>query len=110
MRKKAEFWMAHIAAIRREGVSTHTYAKRHSLSAKTLYRWQHKLNDVTNTAAVANHGGEFVALRVAAPESTVRHALTVCTLTLGSGLRLEMDTLPAPEWLAVLDRVTQGER
>jgi hypothetical protein len=110
MKRGVGFWKAHIAAINREGVATSVYAKRHALAVKSLYRWQHKLNDAANATAVANHGGAFVALRVAATEPVIRQVPTGCTLILGSGLRLEMATLPAPEWLAVLGRATQGER
>jgi len=31
-------------------------------------------------------------------------------LVLGSGVRMEMSALPAPEWIVALGRVAQGER
>ena len=34
MRMTREFWLAHLAAIEQEGISTHAYAKRHALGAK----------------------------------------------------------------------------
>ena len=108
MNKKAEFWMMHVAAIKREGISTVTYAKRHTLAVKSLYRWQRKLNSATEVTAKVNDGGAFVALRVAEP--IVGHTLSGCTLMLGSGMRLEMATLPAPEWLAAFGHATQGVR
>ncbi len=110
MNKKAEFWKAHVAAIKREGVSTSAYAKRHALAAKSLYRWQHKLKDATSATSAANRGSAFVALRMDAPAAVVGQAPAGCTLLLGSGLRLEMATLPTPEWLAALARAAQGAR
>lgn len=110
MNKKAEFWKVHVAAIKREGVSTSAYAKRHALAVKSLYYWQRKLNGATSAAAVANHASAFVAVRMDAPAFVAGQAPTGCTLLLGSGLRLEMATLPTPEWLAALGRAAQGAR
>ena len=110
MMKKAAFWMAHVAAIKAEGISTNAYAKRHSLAVKSLYRWQRKLTAATTGAETANatEGSAFVALRVAG--SGVAPCSAGCTLVLPSGLRLEMTTLPAPQWLAALGCATQGVR
>jgi len=110
MDKKTEFWMAHIAAIKREGISTSAYAKRHALAVKSLYRWQRKLKCATIVPASASHGGAFVALQVAAPEPVIERPLNGCTLILGASLRVEMPALPAPAWLAALSRSAQGER
>jgi len=111
MRNKTEFWKAHIAAIKREGVSTSAYAKRHALAVGSLHRWRRKLNGETSATAVAKpHSEAFVALRVAAPEPATKQVVSGCTLTLGLDLRLEMTTLPAPEWLVALSRAAQGER
>lgn len=102
--------MAHVAAIKREGVSTSAYAKRHALAVKSLYRWQRKLDDAAAVVtAKVNDGRAFVALRVAEPVVVERREAG-CTLMLGSGMRLEMTTLPTPEWLAALARATQGVR
>jgi hypothetical protein len=98
--------MAHVAAIKREGISTIEYAKQHALAAKSLYRWQRKLNATATVTASPSHGEAFVALRVANP--VVGQPLTRCTLMLGSSLRLEMATLPEPDWLAALVRAAQG--
>ena len=106
MNKKTEFWIAHVAAIKREGISTNAYAKRHALAVKSLYYWQRKLDGAAAVTAKANDGGAFVALRVAEP--VIGHTASECTLMLCSGMRLEMTTLPAPEWLATFARATQG--
>jgi hypothetical protein len=110
MNKSMEFWKAHIAAIKRERVSTIAYAKQHGLAVKSLYRWQRKLKGMASDAAAVNHAGAFVALRVDAPVAVVAPAPAGCTLLLGVGMRLEMTTLPPPEWLAALVRAVQGAR
>lgn len=106
MKRNAEFWMGHVAAVKREGISASAYAKRHDIAVKSLYRWQRKFNSTSAATIEASKGGAFVALRVADP--VVEQRSPGCTLTLGCGMRLEMTTLPTPEWLAALGRATQG--
>lgn len=108
MKRKPEFWMVHVAALKGEGISASTYAKRHGLAVKSLYRWQRKLNATAGATASAGHGGAFVALRIAEP--IVSQTLPGCKLVLGSGMHLEMSALPAPDWLAALGRAAQGAR
>ena len=112
MQREPGFWQAHIEAAKREGMSTSAYAKQHGLVVKSLYRWQRKL---TITSAVVTNSappGKFVALCVAdavKPLAIVEATLAAgCTLQLGSGMRLEMATLPPPQWLAAIVRTTQG--
>jgi hypothetical protein len=105
-RQKAEFWMAHVAAIQREGISTSAYAKRQELSTKSLYGWQRKFKAKSSTTAAARLRPSFVAVQVADSVSSQPH--TGCVLQLGCGMRLEMTTLPSPQWLAALGRATQG--
>jgi hypothetical protein len=115
MRQEPGYWQAHIEAAKREGMSTIAYAKQHGLGVKSLYRWQRKL--ATTSAAVTDRTppGKFVALCVAKTvkssafaEATVATVASGCTLQLGPGLRLEMATLPPPQWLAAMIRTTQG--
>ncbi len=103
MNKGAAFWQGHVAAIRREGISANAYAKRHGIAVKRLYYWQRK---AAVAVAGATQVSPFVALRI---ESLARvPAPTNCTVVLASGVRMEIATLPSPEWLAALDRATQG--
>lgn len=105
MSKGSAYWMAHVEAIRREGVSTNAYANRHGIAVKRLYYWQRK---GASPAAYSKAGqlGAFVALRV---EPLARApAAAKCTLVLVSGIRLEMDALPTPEWLAALNCAAEG--
>lgn len=102
----AAFWMAHVAAIKREGISTSAYAKQHGLAVKTLYGWQRKANAAASLPSEMRLQPSFVALRVAdLSVDAPRHG---CALILGSGLRLEMLALPSPQWLAALSRAAQG--
>ncbi|MFM7460313.1 MAG: IS66 family insertion sequence element accessory protein TnpA [Burkholderiales bacterium] len=116
MRHGTAYWTAHLAAIKREGISTSAYARRHRIAAHSLYYWQHKLSAVPDAArrppahqASADTNklpNAFVALRVAEPVAAA--AQDRCTLLLGSGLRLELSALPTPTWLAALDRTLRG--
>lgn len=105
MKKTTEFWLEHVAAIKQEGISTNAYARRHGIAVKRLYYWQRKMK-AASLPLQARPPNAFVALRVA--ESAIVKRSAHCTLLLGAGLRLEMDALPAPEWLAALSRATTG--
>lgn len=104
MHKGSVFWLGHVAAIRREGISTNAYAKRHGIAVKRLYYWQGKAAAAASTGAIEPNA--FVALRVGSTVGVL--APTNCAVVLISGVRLEMGNLPSPEWLAALDRATQG--
>lgn len=107
MKKALAMWTAHIEAIKREGVSTVSYAKRHDLPVKRLYYWQRKARLAAGaTSAAAGKSKAFVALRVVEPAAVT--LATGCILVLASGMRLEMPALPAPAWLAALARSAQG--
>ena len=60
---------------------------------------------VASQISPSNHTGKFVALRVAdaAPFSAQRPSH--CALILAPGIRLEMNALPDPQWLAALPRL-----
>lgn len=98
-----QFWAGHVAAIEREKISASAYARREGISVAAIYYWQRKLR--TEAADVLIPARSFVQLRVteAGPRSQ-----QACTLVLASGMRLEMGSLPSPEWLAGLVRATPG--
>lgn len=110
MKQKAEFWSAHIAAAELEAIPASEYARRHDLAVKSLYYWRRKLTitkqvhqrELKPIPSVPDN--KFVALQVSAPRQT--H----CTLSLPSGLRLEMSALPPAEWLAALLHSAAGLR
>ena len=106
MKVGAEFWAAHVAAIKQEAISASAYAKRHGISLAAVYYWQRK-SKAAGQRATASKAGKFLALRVAAVNAP---RSTGCTLILSSGMRLEMPALPAPEWLAALESAAQGVR
>ena len=89
-------WESHIETLNREATPVRAYAARHSLSLSSLYYWRQKLKAADE--AGAHDGGKFIALRVDQPSA----GNGVFTVSLGSGVRLEMPTLPPPEWLAAL--------
>lgn len=106
--KGTAFWAEHVAAIKREAISTSAYAKRHKIALKSLYYWQRKLNAGAAPQVRASQPKAFVTLRVSEP--VVGQGQASCTLVLESGMRLEMSALPAPAWLAAVGRATQGVR
>lgn len=100
----ADFWARHVAAARGESVSMGAYARQHGLAVSTLYYWQRKLREMA-APLPSRPSASFVEVRVAdSPLSTTGS----CTLMLGSGVRLSLPCLPAPEWLAALVRATES--
>ena len=105
MKIGTEFWVGHVAAAKLEAISASEYAKQHGISVTALYYWQRKLKPTTTTSE-AGKFGKFVALRVS--DKDTAHRACLCTLALTSGMRLEMSSLPEPEWLAALGRALPG--
>lgn len=105
MEEGLAFWMEHVAAIKREGISANAYAKRHGLAVTRLYYWQRKLR-ATAVAAEVSRSSTFVALRIG--HAVGAQVPAICTLALEPGMRLEMAALPAPEWLVALSRAMRG--
>ncbi len=103
MNERTEYWTAHVTAAEQEGISASEYARRHGLAVKTLQYWRRKLNALNRTE-VPLQAGKFIALHMAPGGARQSN----CTLELPSGLRLEMHTLPSPEWLAALARAVPG--
>ena len=113
MKKAKQDWASHVAAIKAQGISTTDYARRHGLAKSTLYRWQRKLQRASSQIAKPDNvrapaPSKFIALRMSEPQRIMPTEPTHCTLVLSGGMRLEMPTLPAPQWLAQLSRCTQG--
>lgn len=105
---EAQFWIDHVAAIKREGISARAYAQEHGISISAVYYWQRKMRAAPDERGTARPSNKFLAVRIASP--TITPQSLGCTLILASVLRLEMATLPAPEWLAALGHAAQGMR
>jgi len=114
MKKAKQDWASHVAAIKAQGLSTTHYARQHGLAKSTLYLWQNKLQRASaevskpGTPRAPAQPSKFIALRLSEPQRLMPTEPTHCTLVLSGGMRLEMPTLPAPQWLAQLSRCTQG--
>ncbi len=114
MKKAKQDWARHVAAIKAQGTSTIDYARQHGLAKSTLYRWQKKLRRASaeiskpDTPRAPAQRAKFIALRLSEPQRLMPAEPTHCTLVLSGGMRLDMPTLPAPQWLAELSRCTQG--
>jgi transposase-like protein len=99
------FWIGHVATIERDGIAASKYARQHGLSVTALRYWCRKLR--ASAMEVEPQASQFVTLSVAQrgdgpPQSG-------CILVL-AGVRLEMPTLPPPDWLAAVALATQGCR
>lgn len=116
MKKNAQhYWSKHIAAIKFQGITTSAYARQQELSLATLYYWQRKLRSTTTSVdsesgptQAPKRSSKFIALTVDDSAREVVRSGTPCTLVLAGGMRLEMSTLPDPQWLAAVGRSTQG--
>ncbi len=47
-----QFWIDHVAAIKREGVSAKGYAKQHGISHSAVYYWQRKFRTASAEQAL----------------------------------------------------------
>lgn len=113
-----QYWVKHVAGLALEGGSVPAYARAHGISADCLYYWRRKLGkeSLQLPSKVADHvnANKFVALRVADAGNVAQRIASSgtvqCTLLIGNNIRLDIATLPAPEWLAALARTAQGVR
>lgn len=91
----AEFWSDHLAAIECEGVTVAEYARRHDLSAQSLYAWRSRSRE-RSTSTSTERRVQFT--EVFTTQSVARSGLL---LRLGDAV-LEFDDLPDAGWLASL--------
>ncbi len=107
--KGAQFWFEHVEAAKASGATLVAYAREQGLSVHTMRTWRRKLDgESLNAAAAAKIGAKraaFVALKVAAP--AMGHPSGV-TLAIGSDVRLQMNELPPPAWLAAVSQALRG--
>ena len=97
---------SHLNAIDCEGITVKAYARREGIDESSLYYWRRRLRaqiqgpqspafERSNVAPPSS--ARFVSVCVnAVHDATDAHAV----LILGSGLRLELSSLPSPQWLA----------
>ena len=105
MKPGMEFWAGHVASAKLEAISASEYAKRHGISVAALYYWQRKLKHAANMDR-NGASSKFVSIRIA--DSVVTNRSFSCSLVLPSGIRLEMSSLPEPEWLVALGHASPG--
>ncbi len=106
-----DFWEQHIAALRTSGQTSAGYAREHDLSVHALGWWRRKLHRLQPTgptrAVVGAKASKFVALKVAEPIA-VRQLGT--TMLFVGEVRLQMNELPPPAWLAEVSQALRGAR
>lgn len=100
------WWESHLNAIDCEGISVKAYARREGIDESSLYYWRRRIRIQTqglqqsaihssNLSALSSK--RFVSLVV---DADLQARRAHHTLILGSGLRLELSSLPNPQWLA----------
>lgn len=102
MSKGKEFWRSHVLASGPKGTQLQEYARRHGLKIGTLRWWRSKLRDEVVAPKVAT--SRFVAVRVAPVVTPDHPAPVVTSLGIGERLRLELPSVPSPQWLAAMDK------
>lgn len=105
MKYGTAFWMGHVATIERDGIAVSKYARQHGLSVTALRYWRRKLR--ASAVEVVPPASQFLTFSVAQPGEGLPQP--GCILVL-AGVRLEMPTLPPPEWLAAVAVATPGCR
>jgi transposase len=95
MSNQEQYWLQHLAAIEREGISIKAYAERERISAWSLYDRRRKFK--VDSGSSRPGAGSFVAVQVPIAEPRMP-----CSLKLGDRLELECSGLPSPAWLAAL--------
>lgn len=107
MKPGIEFWAGHVASAKLEAISASEYAKRQGISVAALYYWQRKLKQAAEMDG-KEPASKFVSIRIA--DSVASNRSFSCSLVLPSGIRLEMSSLPEPEWVAALGHASPGVR
>ena len=110
------WWESHLNAIDSEGIDAKTYAQREGLAVSNLYYWRRRIKAQihgplqaaprSTVALIAPPSHRFVPVTLATNnERTIdRHVLI-----LGSGLRLELSSLPTPQWLAQVSQAMAAQ-
>lgn len=96
MKDAEQYWLRHVAAIEREGLTTKAYADREGLPVRQLYHWRRQMK-LGGGGGAAPAGG-FIAVQVSPAEQLV----CGCTLRLGEQAELVFSGLPDVQWVARL--------
>lgn len=91
--EKKQFWLDHIEAANRSGLSIVQYAKQHNIKAQRLYQWRSVIKNSSTTVSTEE---KFTRIVTSTPLPTARVTLRL------SGASLEFDSLPDPQWLSSL--------
>lgn len=97
MSERSEYWLQHVVAVEREGISIRAYAAREKVSAWSIYERRRELRQAEQQAGPTAGPRRFVAVKVAAFEPVL-----ACQIRVGERITLELSSLPAVSWLAAL--------
>ncbi|MGE4126499.1 MAG: hypothetical protein AB7E59_14785 [Pusillimonas sp.] len=100
------YWEAHLNAIGAEGIDAKAYAKREGLAVSSLYYWRRRLKRQSagdsTLATTPGRSSERLFVPVAIGDTPAQSGR--CLLILTSGVRLELPSLPSPQWLAQVNQ------
>jgi len=98
------WWRAHLRRIDREDITTKAYAEREGIACASLYYWRRVFKDEMQ----AGEQPRFVPVQLVPGADGGRTTApgVAYSLELGPGLRLQMNELPNPRWLAA---IVEGE-
>ena len=110
------WWESHLNAIASEGIDAKTYAQREGLAVSNLYYWRRRIKAQihgplqpaprSTVAQTAPPSRRFVSVTLGANND---HTIDRHVLILGSGLRLELSSLPTPQWLAQVSQAMAAQ-
>ena len=110
------WWESHLNAIASEGIDAKTYAQREGLAVSNLYYWRRRIKAQihgplqpaprSTMAVTAPPSRRFVSVTLGANSD---HTINRHVLILGSGLRLELSSLPTPQWLAQVSQAIAAQ-
>lgn len=90
---KEQFWLDHIEAASRSGLSIVQYAKQNDIKAQRLYQWRNVIKSRSTTISTEE---KFTRVVTSTPLPSARITLRL------TGATLEFDSLPDPQWLSSL--------
>ena len=98
---KEQYWLDHIEAATRSGLSIVQYARQYDIKAQRLYQWR---NIVKNRSTPVSTEEKFTRVVTSTLMPGARMTLTLSSAT------LEFDSLPDPQWLSLLMTCTGAQK
>ena len=102
MRQGKEFWRAHVLASGPKGTRLEGYAREHGLKVGTLRWWRSRLRE--EVSEPSESASRFIAVQVVPSVECEQPTPAVTAVRIGERIRLELASVPSPQWLAAMDK------